>query len=191
MRLERKFFNRNTVIVAKELLGKVLVRRINPSTHSTKPQGGEPVESTSSGQATRIIRARITETEAYCGSKDLASHASKGLTPRTKLMFGPPGYVYIYMIYGMYHCLNFVTEKKGYPAAVLIRGIEDIKGPGKVCRELRIDRKLNGTDLVKSNELWLEDSGEKISRSKIKKGKRLGIDYAGRWKDKLWRFYYS
>lgn len=177
MRLKRKFFNRNTVVIAKELLGKYLCRRINPST--------------SSGQVARIIRVKITETEAYCGSKDKASHASKGLTPRTKLMFGPPGYAYIYMIYGMYHCLNVVTEKEGYPAAVLIRGIEDIKGPGKVCRELKIDKKLNGANLIKSKELWLENSREKLSLSKIKKGKRIGIDYAGKYRDKLWRFYYS
>lgn len=167
MRLERKFFNRNTVVVAKELLGKVLCYRVND----------------------KIVRARIVETEAYCGQKDLASHASKGLTPRTKLMFGPPGYAYVYMIYGMYHCLNIVTEREGYPAAVLIRAVEGIKGPGRLCRALRIDRELNGTNLSTSKKLWIEDSGEKISQLKIKKGKRIGVDYAGKWKDKLWRFY--
>lgn len=173
MRIERKFFNRNTLIVAKQLLGKYLCRRMNG----------------------KIVTVKIIETEAYCGPKDRASHASRGLTPRTKIMFGPPGHVYIYMIYGMYYCLNFVTEKKGYPAAVLIRAIdtENGKGPGRLCRELKIDKKLNGVDLTKSNELWVESTswriGEKISQSRIKRGKRIGISYAGKWKDKPWRFY--
>ena len=195
MRLERKFFNRNTVAIAKELLGKYLCRRI---------------PSTSSGQVARVIKAKITETEAYCGPKDRASHASKGpawpagrLTPRTRLMFGPSGYAYVYMIYGMYYCLNVVTEREGYPAAVLIRTakilnkskilnpkIQKLKGPGILCRELRIDKKLNGIDLATSKELWVEDSAEKINQSKIRRGKRIGVDYAGQWKDKLWRFYF-
>ena len=166
MRLERKFFDRNTVVVAKELLGKYLVRKTNKG----------------------VIRVKITETEAYCGIRDLACHASKGLTPRTKTMFGPPGHAYVYMIYGMYHCLNFVTEKEGNPSAVLIRGVEGINGPGKLCRELMIDKKLNNIDLIKSKELWVEE-GKKIKPSQIKKAKRIGIDYAGKWKDKLWRFY--
>lgn len=193
MRIKRKFFNRNTVIIAKELLGKYLVRKI--------PSAG-------SGQAAKIIRVRITETEAYCGIRDLACHASKGMTPRTKIMFGQPGYAYIYMIYGMYHCLNFVTEKEGNPSAVLIRTaefpisnsqfpnkfqnsnskIKKLKGPGILCRELKIDRKLNGIDVTKSGELWVEE-GEKIKPSQIKKGKRIGIGYAGVWQHKLWRFY--
>lgn len=189
-RLGRRFFNRNTVIVAQDLLGKYLIRRI-PSTHSTKPQGGEPVESTGSGQAAKIIRAKIIETEAYCGPKDLANHASKGLTPRTKIIFGSPGHAYIYLIYGMYNCLNIVTEKEGYPAAVLIRSVEldGLNGPGKLCRGLGIDRKLNATDLIKSDLLWVEDDKIKIKKSQIKSDKRIGVDYAGRWKNKLWRFY--
>lgn len=203
MRLKRKFFNRNTISVAKELLGKYLVRKI---------------PSTGSGQAARIIKVKITETEAYCGIRDLACHASKGLTPRTKVMFGPPGHAYIYMIYGMYHCLNLVTEKEGNPSAVLIRGAEicskynvlsikgkngnkkpiihntnpimqKLKGPGILCRELKIDKKLNNADLCKSRELWLESGKTKITSAQIKKGKRIGVDYAGKWKDKLWRFY--
>ena len=170
-RLTRKFFDRNTVTVAKELLGKYLVRRI----HSTR-----------SGQAAKVIAARITETEAYCGQKDLACHASRGLTERTKVMFGPPGYAYVYLVYGIYHCLNVVTEKEGYPAAILIRGCELADGPGKLCRELGINMALNSVDLCSSKELWLEDREEKPP--KIKKGKRIGVDYAGKWKDKLWRF---
>jgi len=167
MRLKRNFFNRPTPQVAKELIGKVLVRRL----------------------AGELIKARITETEAYCGQKDLACHASKGLTPRTKIMFGPAGFTYVYLIYGMYYCLNIVTGREGYPAAVLIRGVEDIRGPGKVCRDLRIDKSLNAVDISTSKELWIEEGLEKIESSQIKKGKRIGVDYAGKWKDKLWRFY--
>lgn len=165
MKLKRKFFNRNTVVVAKELLGKYLVRKIG----------------------NKKIRARIIETEAYCGQEDLACHASKGLTERTKVMFGPPGHAYVYLIYGMYHCLNVVTEKKGYPAAVLVRGCELADGPGKLCRALNIDKRLNNIDLCSSKDLWLEDKGERPS--KIKKGKRIGVDYAGEYKEKLWRFF--
>ncbi len=171
MRLKRNFFNRDTLIVAQELLGKYLVR---------KP-------------GNKIIRAKITETEAYCGQNDLACHASKGLTKRTKVMFGPPGHAYIYLIYGMYHCLNIVTEKEGYPAAVLIRGLQldGCGGPGKLCRQFKIDKNLNGVDMCKSREIWIESAsrrkGEKPSG--IKKGKRIGVDYAGKWKNKFWRFY--
>lgn len=202
MRLNRKFFNRDTVDVAKELLGRYLVRRI----------GG------------KIVKAKIIETEAYCGIEDKACHASKGLTPRTKVMFGPAGFTYVYLIYGMYHCLNIVTEKKGYPAAVLIRGCELIKlkarnskfeinsknkkskfksvsdfdirisnfklnGPGKVCRKLKIDRTLNNINIATSKDMWIEDFKEPIKPNQIKKTKRIGVDYAGKWKDKLWRFY--
>ena len=182
MRLSKKFYNRKTLTVARELLGKYLVRRIGRKT----------------------IVGMITETEAYCGFRDLASHASKGLTPRTKTMFGPAGHAYVYMIYGMYHCLNIVTEKEGYPAAVLIRSVaindrqgtvvdgkknKLLNGPGKVCREFKIDKKLNGVDMCRSGELWIEEHGGEIKPNQIKKGKRIGIDYAGKWKNKLWRFY--
>ena len=190
MRLKINFFNRSTLIVAKELLGKYLVRKIDG----------------------KLVRAKITETEAYCGQKDLANHASKGVTPRTKIMFGPPGHAYVYLIYGMYYCFNIVTEKEGYPAAVLIRSVElqnyglritdykkntqcvmrnrtmgNLNGPGILCRELKIDKKFNGVNLCKSNEIWIEDFKEKPA--KIKKGKRVGIEYAGKWKDKFWRFW--
>lgn len=183
-RLNRKFFDRKTTIVAQDLLGKYLIRKTGR----------------------KIVRAKIIETEAYCGPRDLANHASKGLTPRNKVMFGPPGHAYIYLIYGMYHCLNIVTEREGWPAAVLIRMAEilnpksetlnkfkiknpKLKGPGILCRELRIDRILNGIDICKSNKLWIEDSDVVIKNSQVKKGKRIGVDYAGKWKDKLWRFY--
>jgi DNA-3-methyladenine glycosylase len=182
MKLNRKFFDRDTVVVARELLGKYLVRRVG----------------------NKIVRARITETEAYCGIKDKACHASKGLTERTKIMFGPPGHAYVYLIYGMHHCFNVVTREVGYPEAVLIRSVEVVKmqnskikmkndnskfkinGPGRVCKNLSIDKNLNGVDVCLSKELWIEDGGEKPPR--IKQGKRIGIEYAGKWKDKLWRF---
>jgi len=142
----------------------------------------------------KIIKAKITETEAYMGTDDLASHASKGRTPRAELMFDEAGKAYIYMIYGMYHCLNIVTEKKDFPAAVLIRGIkiENIEykktnGPGKLCKFLQIDRRLNGWDITKKDKLWIEQ-GIKIKKSQIVKNKRIGIDYAKHCKEYLWRF---
>ncbi len=168
-KLGRKFFQRKTLIVARELLGKFLIRR----------SGGT------------VIAAKIIETEAYCGPHDKACHASKGLTPRTRVMFGPPGHAYVYLVYGMYHCLNIVTEKDGYPAAVLIRAVEhpNADGPGKLCRELKIDKKLNGADVTSGDKLWVEDRGVRVAASAIKRSPRIGIDYAGPWKHKLWRFY--
>lgn len=175
------------MIVAKELLGKYLCRRING----------------------KVLRARIMETEAYCGQKDLACHASKGLTERTKVMFGPPGRAYVYLIYGMHHCFNIVTREEGCPEAVLIRGAvvnqkSNIKnqndkskfkiflnGPGKLCRALKIDRNLNEIDVCKSKALWFESAVWRREEKplRIKRSKRKGVDYAGKWKDKLWRFY--
>lgn len=181
-KLTRYFFGRPTLSVAKELLGKFLVRKIGK----------------------KMTTAIITETEAYCGPNDLASHASHGKTKRTEIMFGPPGYAYVYLIYGMYHCFNVVTEKKGYPAAVLIRSVtlslttsqvvklttcDVVRGPGKLCRHLKIDKTLNNEDLTKSNKIWLEDHGIQIKPSQIHSGKRIGIDYAGKYKHKFWRFY--
>jgi len=166
--LTRTFFNRPTLKVAKELLGKFLVRKI----------GG------------KIIKAMITETEAYCGPKDLACHASKGRTKRTEVMFGPAGHAYVYLIYGMYYCLNIVTEDEGYPAAVLIRAVDaaGVNGPGKLCRFFKIDKTFNGEDLIKSKRLWIEE-GIKIKPEQIKRSKRIGVDYAGEYKDKPWRFF--
>jgi DNA-3-methyladenine glycosylase len=167
MRLERDFFNRDVLAVAPELLGKYLVRK----------------------KGKKILAAKITEVEAYRGTEDLACHASKGLTPRTKVLFGPPGQTYVYLIYGMYYCLNFVTNKEGYPAAVLIRAIEmpGGNGPGKLCRLLDISREHN--NLAPENSLvWVEDRGDYVVRKQIQTSKRIGVDYAGAWKDKLWRF---
>jgi DNA-3-methyladenine glycosylase len=167
-KLTRTFFNRATLKVARELLGKFLVRRI----------GG------------KVIRAIITETEAYRGPKDLACHASKGRTKRTEVMFGPAGHAYVYLIYGMYYCLNIVTEAEDYPAAVLIRAVDaaGVNGPGKLCRFFKIDKTFNGEDLIKSKRLWVEE-GITIKPGQIKRSKRIGVDYAGKYKDKLWRFF--
>jgi len=167
-RLGKDFYENKTLKVAQNLLGKFLVRKIG----------------------NRVIAAKIIETEAYCGPKDRASHASRGRTERTKIMFGPAGQAYVYLIYGMYYCLNVVTEKDGYPAAVLIRALEYSKadGPGKLCRELKIDKKLNAVNLTKNDKLWLEDRGEVIKPSQIERSPRIGVDYAGEWKDKPWRF---
>ena len=172
--LSKKFYHQKTLKVARQLLGKFLCRRIGK----------------------RVICGLICETEAYCGPNDLASHASRGRTPRTEIMFGPGGRAYIYLIYGMYYCFNIVTEKNDYPAAVLIRGVKikdiDFKktnGPGKVCKILHIDKKLNNLNICKKEKLWIEDRGVIITSSQIKKGPRIGIDYAGHYKNKLWRFY--
>ena len=171
--LPKQFYARNTLEVAQELLGCFLVREYHG----------------------KVWRARITETEAYAGEDDLASHASHGRTPRTELMYGDPGRAYVYMIYGMYYCLNIVTEKKDFPAAVLIRGaeIEDVdhkktNGPGKLCKFLKIDKKLNGWDMTKGKKLWIEPRDPRDRLLEIKKLPRIGIDYAKHCKEYLWRF---
>lgn len=137
----------------------------------------------------------ITETEAYHGEDDLACHASRGKTPRTEVMYGEPGRAYVYMIYGMYHCLNVVTEKKDFPAAVLVRSAEifgfpksKLDGPGKLCKFLKIDRKLNKWDLAKGEKLWLEPRDPKIKLPDAQKSRRIGIDYAQHCREYLWRF---
>lgn len=168
--LNNSFFQKPTFWVAKNLLGKILVR---------KWRG-------------KLIKGIITETEAYCGPNDKASHASRGRTERTKVMFGEAGTIYVYLIYGMHYCLNIVTEEKEYPAAVLIRGAFNetghFDGPGKLTRHFHIDKNLNGKPLGRKTGLWVEN-GIKIPASKIKTGKRVGVDYAGSWAGKPWRFY--
>ncbi len=141
----------------------------------------------------RTIRAVIIETEAYKGFADKASHASRGKTKRNAPMFGEPGTIYMYLIYGMHWCLNIVTERKEYPAAVLIRGIqllpfgERISGPGRVCRALKISGALSGKNIF-DKRLGLA-LGNRIAKSKrIKRMTRIGIDYAGPWARKPWRF---
>lgn len=168
--LTRPFFNRPTLLVARSLVGKYLVR-----------QNGR-----------RTIAGKIIEVEAYVGLQDKACHASKGRTARTEVMFGLPGISYVYLIYGMYHMLNVVTERTEFPAAVLIRAIEVdgelIDGPGKLCRELAIDRSLNRLDMTHGRFLWFEDRGARIPRTQIGIFPRIGVDYAGVWAKKPWRF---
>jgi DNA-3-methyladenine glycosylase len=184
-KLSREFYGQATLDVARELLGKFLVHRNSDGSRA----------------------GRIVETEAYVGPEDRASHAARGKTNRTALMFGPPGYAYVYLIYGMYHCFNVVTESDGYPAAVLIRALEPIlekesaramngrerlerlaSGPGKLCRFMQIDRQLNGIDLCAS-VLYIEDRGRPIRPEDMIATARIGVDYAGQWKEKPWRFY--
>jgi DNA-3-methyladenine glycosylase len=168
--LTRIYFNRPTVQVARSLIGKYLVRSIDG----------------------RMLAGKILEVEAYVGSQDKACHASKGRTQRTDVMFGPAGVAYVYLIYGMYHCLNVVTEREEFPSAVLIRAIEIdgelIDGPGRLCRALQIDRRLNRINLTTGESLWFEDRGESVGRGDIGAYPRVGVDYAGEWAKKPWRF---
>lgn len=206
-KLSRKFYNQPTLKFARLLLGKFLIRKIGK----------------------RKLVGKIVETESYVGPKDLASHASRGRTPRTEVMFGPPGHAYVYLIYGLSYCFNIVTERKDYPAAVLVRAVEPVEGinlmcrhrkmcrnkkstfnfslralrpsvpealltfnltngPGKLCQAFKIDKKLNNIDLI-GNALWLEDRGLKIKPREIATAKRIGVEYAGKYKNKPWRFY--
>lgn len=191
-KLSRSFYGRDSVTVARELLGKVLV-------HKT---GGQE------------LRAIIVETEAYGGIPDKAAHSyGRKKTPRTKIMFGDPGFSYVYLIYGIYNCFNIVVAKEGDPQAVLIRALEPLEGletmainrynkgykelsqkqiygltngPGKLCMAMNIDRSWNGEDLSQDT-LYLEAGKEE--EQKIVRAKRIGIDYAQEAKDYLWRFY--
>lgn len=163
--LVNNFFQQDAVTVAKKLLGKTLVR-IDEHGNSN--------------------RYRITETEAYLGEDDLACHASKGRTARTEIMYADGGHLYVYLIYGMYWMLNVVTGDKNHPQAVLIRGLNDIIGSGKVGRELKIDKSFYGENLMSSNRIWIEDAPEVQN---FVSTTRIGVDYAGEeWKNKLWRF---
>ncbi len=164
-RLTNAFFQRDVLEVAPELLGKTLVRMFPCGTGR---------------------RAMITETEAYRGEEDLACHACKGKTKRTKTMYGAGGIFYIYLVYGMHWMLNVVTGEKDMPQAVLIRGIENFNGPGKLTKYLGITKSLNGTKLEKSTGLWIEESGLVPAYDE---SPRIGIDYAGEiWKAKPWRY---
>jgi DNA-3-methyladenine glycosylase len=170
--LPRAFYARDTTEIARDLLGKMLVRR--------------------SGGVERI--GRIVEVEAYLGQHDLAAHSSKGLTGRTRVMFGPPGHAYVYLIYGMHHCLNVVTEPEGRPCAVLIRALEPVqhidrntRGPGLLCKAMEIDLRLNAYDLL-GPELTIM-APENDTPPDIVERPRIGVDYAGEWAAKLLRFY--
>lgn len=171
-KLEREFYNRDTILVAQELLGKYLVH------HSGK----------------QIKIGKIVETEAYLGPHDLAAHSAKGLTKRTEVMFGPPGFAYVYMIYGMYYCLNVVTEAAGHASAVLIRALEPIQhidartqGPGLLTKAMHIDKRLNGHDLL-SEQFYIENPTD-TKRIVVVKRPRVGVDYAKHWAKRLLRFY--
>jgi len=136
---------------------------------------------------------RIVETEAYIGPNDLASHARVGAKGRAAVMYGPAGVAYVYLVYGMHHCFNAVTETDGYPGAVLVRAIEPLEnadrgaGPALVCRALNIDRTCSGLDLTKSI-LFLEDAPA-VPDENISVGPRIGVDYAGEWAAHPWRFW--
>ena len=186
--LERTFYARPTMTVARELLGKLLVR---------PRAGGRP------------LVARIVEVEAYLGERDAASHARRGPTPRAAIMFGPPGFLYVYLIYGMHHCMNVVTESDGVAGAVLIRAAAPVvgfdgddsngnrngngrrrhplTGPGKLCATLAITRALNGHDLTRARELYVADDGAPAPRRA--RSPRIGVDYAGAWAARKLRFF--
>jgi DNA-3-methyladenine glycosylase len=172
MRLPRSFYDRDTPVVAQELLGKHLVHRVD---------GVERV-------------GRIVETEAYLGPHDLAAHSARGLTQRTKVMFGPPGHAYVYLIYGMHWCMNVVTQEEGHASAVLLRALEPVanlerrtNGPALLCKAMAIDGRLNGHDLL-SDDLFVADPGPGAA-FRIVKRPRIGVDYAGHWARRLLRFY--
>lgn len=172
-KLTRDFYNRETATVARDLLGKLLVHR---------SYGIERI-------------GKITEVEAYLGPMDLAAHSSKGNTPRTRVMFGPPGYAYVYLIYGMHHCLNVVTDVVGTGTGVLLRALEPIanldnvntRGPGRLCKAMGVDRSMYGHDLC-SDDFYIAapDTPNKFT---IAASPRIGVSYAGAWANKPLRFY--
>jgi DNA-3-methyladenine glycosylase len=170
--LKAEFFTRPVLEVAPDLLGKVLIH-----------QNGEERQ-----------EVLLTEVEAYDGEQDLACHASRGRTQRTEVLYGPAGVWYVYLIYGMYDMLNIVTSRVDYPAAVLLRGgvVKDsgqaLDGPGKLTRALGITRTYNQQPAVRAANLWLEDQGIAVNPANISKTPRIGVDYAGIWADKPYRF---
>lgn len=163
-RLNSSFFAGDPVEVAQNLLGKVIVRHFDDG---------------------RVKRYRISETEAYRGEDDLACHAAKGRTKRTEVMYHNGGVIYVYLVYGMYWMLNFVTSQEGFPAAVLIRGAGGISGPGRLGRELRLDQSFYGENLSGSERLWVENNPELPNYDNTP---RIGIHYAGEWVHQKWRF---
>jgi len=185
MILRRAFYARPSTVVARELIGKVLVRKLD---------GKNP------------LKGVIVETEAYGGLRDPASHAYAGMTPRTEVMFGEAGFSYVYFTYGFYHCINVVTGKKGRAQAVLLRalepkqGIETMKrlrgtdelfnltsGPGKICQAFAIDRTLSKLDITKSDSpIYLESESKAKTERRVRRSTRIGISEA---QERLWRFY--
>lgn len=167
-RLSKDYFLQDVLTVAPGLVGKKIV--------ILSPEG-------------ILQKFMITETEAYRGTEDKACHASKGRTARTEIMFHEGGHLYIYLIYGMYWMLNIVTGEEDIPQAVLIRGIENHNGPGKLTRSLGIDRSFYGENLSTSERIWIEDSE---LTHQINTSPRIGIDYSGDyWKSKQWRYFIS
>ncbi|MGD9719815.1 MAG: DNA-3-methyladenine glycosylase [Pirellulales bacterium] len=160
------FFARPALTVAKELIGKTLVRRTGR----------------------RQVACLIKETEAYIGPHDLACHGSKGRTPRTEVMFGPAGFWYVYFIYGIHWMLNVVTNDVDHPAAVLIRGAGEWTGPARLTKALAIDKRLNAQPATPAAGLWIEDRGVTIPRGGIQRTPRIGVDYAGPWAARPYRF---
>jgi len=170
-KLDHSFFRRSGIEVARGLIGTILVRRFRG----------------------REYRARVVETEAYVGPHDLASHSSKGRTKRTEVMFGAGGHAYVYFIYGMYDMFNVVASLEADPQAVLVRAAEplgdwqaDLSGPGKLARALHITRADNGVDLTGQKLFFLADPS---SNPRVVRTKRIGVEYAGEWKDALLRFH--
>lgn len=184
-KLGSAFFRRPTLAVARGLLGKYLVVK----------HGQE------------ILSGKIVETEAYVGEDDLACHASKGRTPRTETLYKEAGTIYVYLIYGMYHCMNIVTERKDFPSAVLLRAVEPAEGiatmkkrrrtekgvslcsgPGKLCQALGITGSMNG-EMVSGDKLWIEDRRVRVHKSDVVATTRVAVDYSGPCKEYPWRFY--
>jgi len=163
--LPKEFFTRDVLEVAPDLLGKTLVRCFN------------------NGEIQHFV---ITELEAYRGEDDLACHASKGRTQRTDVMYWEGGYIYVYLIYGIHYLLNIVTANIDNPQAILIRGINNVVGPGRVSKLLQIDKSFNKQNLFSSDKIWIEKGLQQITyRTDV----RVGIDYAGDyWKNRPWRY---
>jgi DNA-3-methyladenine glycosylase len=171
-KLAKDFYLQPTLKVARALIGMHLVHQ----------------------EAGNVRVGRIVETEAYLGPKDLAAHSSRGRTARTEVMFGPGGHAYVYFIYGFWNCLNVVTAPEGTPHAVLLRAVEPISGiaertcgPGLLCRAMGIDRRLNGCDLG-GPTLWLQEPPVR-TRTRIERSPRIGVEYAGAWALRPWRFF--
>lgn len=172
--LPRSFFDRDTEGVARDLLGQLLI-------HQTPT--GERI-------------GRIVEVEAYVGAHDLASHSSRGITPRTRVMYGEPGHAYVYLIYGLHHCMNVVTEAPGKGCAVLLRALEPVAGiqarctgPGLLSRAMDIGRDCNGLDLCGSSPLFLAEGHP--TNEIVLASPRIGVDYAGEWAKAPLRFHYA
>lgn len=164
-RLGPGFYQRDALVIAPEILGKNLIRVLPDGSRLCLP---------------------VTEVEVYRGMEDRANHASRGMTNRNRVMFGPGGVIYMYLVYGMHWMFNIVTGEPGYPEALLIRGVGDITGPGRVTRQLAIGSDFYGEDLVSSERIWLTDGPPATS---IIKGPRVGVDYAGEpWVSIPWRF---